>query len=578
VSRRPPSPSSSPSRVPSPQPSREPSPQPSREPSPLPSREPSPPAVAAPDVGVAAVPVVPPRQLRTLVLCAARHCADAALAAAAPAPDAPARLARALGWAAHLAGLGAELPLALVHDLGWLVLEGGDFAFSALAARPPRWDAAARARQICYQDRALAPLLREGWFGELHRHAAAEAAPDDLVARFLEIVAARLAAALPPPPRRALPRELRALAAARLSLPWDFAGERDALGGDTDERLAGWFAAGAAALEEAGPALLGAADLFELRNLPAFATAAQRLAARQLAEVGAVLGAAAPRPPGALGAEAAQAETALPDEGTYPQGGLAELSTRGSLENVVRSELVYAGEAAVAGVDWFALRLLENELLYYRRDEGELRRTRRAIHLCLVRTPDAALRLAGHPWSPSACLEALLVAVGGAALRLFERDAVHLTVAACGPPGEARAEQARRLEVALRADAAPGKLVAAELDRPPEARTLGASGWRSAVVRVGCGAAGAATADERRAHRAAGVTLACVSLDPDPVVRTARPLAGAGVAGVGSVADAIVRADETLATGLAAARDRVLERLLQGPGAVAAAEAALPHS
>lgn len=52
-------------------------------------------------------------------------------------------------------------------------------------------------------------------------------------------------------------------------------------------------------------------------------------------------------------------------------GELCELSRRGPLTRVIRSELLYLGEELIPGVDSFAWRWAESQLLYYRREQAE---------------------------------------------------------------------------------------------------------------------------------------------------------------------------------------------------------------
>jgi hypothetical protein len=505
------------------------------------------------------VEVVPATHVRAFALAGVAHCADAALAATPPAAGAGARLARSLGWAADLAALGADLlPLPMVHDLGWLLVESSGFGFSALSDAPAGWSAAERALRVAYQNHALAPLARAPWFAAVHR-AASGAAADEVVVRFLEIAGARIAAAAPAaaplaPAARATPRDLRALAQSLAAPPWDLAGATAEIAAlfpppPGEEPLAEWLRAATDALARADPRnLLDAADQFELAHLPAFATPAQRLGARRLAALEAAIPPFAPRRLPRTPEAGAAADTALPDEGTFPQGGLAELTTRGTLENLVRTELVYAGEQAIPGVDWLTLRYVENELLYYRREEGQLRRARRTLWLALVLGPDLDARLAGDAHPPGAYLEALLVAAGRSARALFARDSLELRVAVWGAPGPGgdaeRTGRAQRLALALRDGARTTPAIDSRAAPPPPA-ALHTAGRRVHVVRFGCGDTARADVDERRAHRDAAVALTVVSLDSDP-----------------AHADAVLDSRRPLAPQLGAARDAIVERLL----------------
>jgi hypothetical protein len=78
--------------------------------------------------------------------------------------------------------------------------------------------------------------------------------------------------------------------------------------------------------------------------------------------------------------------TRIIDEDTYPVGGLASISNRGSIESLLHSQLAYmeAGERP----DMFDIKFLRDELLYYSRDENQFFRRRRTYDFALM--PDLA--------------------------------------------------------------------------------------------------------------------------------------------------------------------------------------------
>src|SRR5205823_679693 len=105
--------------------------------------------------------------------------------------------------------------------------------------------------------------------------------------------------------------------------------------------------------------------------------------------------------------------TRLLDESTYPVGGFASLSTRGSMESLLQSQLAYMEkidvidpltlpspppgggegngyslalseeEGRVRAPDLFDAKYLRDELLYYSRDENEFLRRRRTFAFML---------------------------------------------------------------------------------------------------------------------------------------------------------------------------------------------------
>jgi hypothetical protein len=69
--------------------------------------------------------------------------------------------------------------------------------------------------------------------------------------------------------------------------------------------------------------------------------------------------------------------TRVLDEDTYPVGGYASISTRGTLESLLHSQLAYM-ETDVRP-DLFDLKYLRDELFYYSRDENQFLRRRRTF-------------------------------------------------------------------------------------------------------------------------------------------------------------------------------------------------------
>jgi hypothetical protein len=73
--------------------------------------------------------------------------------------------------------------------------------------------------------------------------------------------------------------------------------------------------------------------------------------------------------------------TRVLDEDTYPVGGFSSLSTRGSIESLLHSQLVYMEKAERP--DLFDIKFLRDELLYYARDENQFLRRRRTFLFAL---------------------------------------------------------------------------------------------------------------------------------------------------------------------------------------------------
>ncbi len=146
--------------------------------------------------------------------------------------------------------------------------------------------------------------------------------------------------------------------------------------------------------------LLSEADVFALENLPVLGLASQRLAIAEVVDAQEALTADLPRRLPRKPRPAGSAATALEDESEYPVGGFSSVSTSGSIENLVSSELIYmdAPGERTGDVDLFDMRYVEGELLYYTRDEAIFVRPRRVITfhlpaaLARARVKDAGVR------------------------------------------------------------------------------------------------------------------------------------------------------------------------------------------
>jgi hypothetical protein len=149
-------------------------------------------------------------------------------------------------------------------------------------------------------------------------------------------------------------------------------------------------------------------DVFELEHGTALQDLGERVALRQVLQAAAYLEASLPvRRPRAL-PHSQDTATRILDEDTYPVGGFASLSTRGSVESLLQSQLAYMEKADRP--DLFDAKFLRDELLYYSRDENQFLRRRRTFAFVLfpdlvqTRFKDAGLR-----WQRGVLLLALMV-------------------------------------------------------------------------------------------------------------------------------------------------------------------------
>jgi hypothetical protein len=154
--------------------------------------------------------------------------------------------------------------------------------------------------------------------------------------------------------------------------------------------------------------MLGPEDIFELEHGTALAELGQRVALRQVLQAAERLAAGLPAHRIRPVARRQEVPTHVLDEDIYPVGGYASLSTRGSVESLLHSQLAYMEKADRP--DLFDIKYLRDELLYYSRDENQFRRRRRTFVFALwpdlvqTRFKDPDL-----PWQRGVLLLALLV-------------------------------------------------------------------------------------------------------------------------------------------------------------------------
>lgn len=127
--------------------------------------------------------------------------------------------------------------------------------------------------------------------------------------------------------------------------------------------------------------LLSDAEVFLLENLTALKGLGPRVALAQLAETAQAVEERLPARLRGQVFEEGDAPTSLEEDSAYPVGGFSSISTVGSLENLVTSELIYMeqGDAPDLRPDLFDIRFVEGELLYYARDESVAVRKKRAL-------------------------------------------------------------------------------------------------------------------------------------------------------------------------------------------------------
>jgi hypothetical protein len=127
--------------------------------------------------------------------------------------------------------------------------------------------------------------------------------------------------------------------------------------------------------------VLGPEDLPELENGTALEDEGPRLARRQVRQAALRLEAALPRHRLRPRSRRREVPTRMLDEDTYPVGGFNAISTRGTVESLLHSQLAYMEPDDRP--DLFDIKFLRDELLYYSRDENQFLRRRRTFVFAL---------------------------------------------------------------------------------------------------------------------------------------------------------------------------------------------------
>jgi len=124
--------------------------------------------------------------------------------------------------------------------------------------------------------------------------------------------------------------------------------------------------------------LLGLEDLFELESGTALGGFGQRVALRQtMRSVAQFNGFLKQRPVVRESSRRQMVATRLQDEDAYPVGGFTSISTKGSIESLLHSQLAFMEGPDGSRPDLFDMKFLRDELLYYSRDENQFLRQRR---------------------------------------------------------------------------------------------------------------------------------------------------------------------------------------------------------
>jgi vWA domain found in the FtsH ternary systems/N-terminal helical region fused to the FtsH ternary system vWA domain len=136
--------------------------------------------------------------------------------------------------------------------------------------------------------------------------------------------------------------------------------------------------------------VLALEDVIALEQRTALADMGQYVAHRQVLQTAGRLEAGLPRHKVKPLAGRQEVPTRVLDEDTYPVGGFTSISTKGSVESLLHSQLAYMERDPDLRPDLFDVKFLRDELYYYSRDENQFLRRRRtfvfALYPDLVKT------------------------------------------------------------------------------------------------------------------------------------------------------------------------------------------------
>jgi hypothetical protein len=373
----------------------------------------------------------------------------------------------ALRWLRAIWDAGDDhLPLGLVHDLGHLLLQGHRFRFAS-SRDLGTWPADERAARLAYEDRVLgrwaidpsaveAHVILAG-IREDHRQAA--------IAHALRAALSRRLGGVPGfSSVRGNPAHLRAVSEEELLAP--------------SPPPPAWIAWAFAQLDAACTRLVDGhlfspEDLWEIAHLPQLPTESSRLALREIH--GAIARIGAMRPETALSMQRRAREVPVDRDTSdqYPAGGFDAISTRGSFESLVRSEVSYVGVTAVGRIDLFDLRFVEGELLYYTRDESPLLDARREVSAIIDRPAELRHKVPLLSAQTLVIAQAIALVVQADLVALYGPHGSMVRLLFRAPSEEDRAvaaEERALLSLALAAELAHGRValaVASDWDEVP---------------------------------------------------------------------------------------------------------------
>lgn len=179
--------------------------------------------------------------------------------------------------------------------------------------------------------------------------------------------------------------------------------------------------------------LLAPEDWIALEQRTALAELGQYIAHRQVLQQTGRIEARLPSRPLRPLANRREVPTRVLDEDQYPVGGYSSISTRGSIESLLHSQLAFMENERP---DLFEMKFLRDELFYYSRDENQFLRRRRGFAILLG--PDLVQARFKDATLPVQRIVLVLAAILAIVRRLTDwlsHDAIHFEFLFVQPTG-----------------------------------------------------------------------------------------------------------------------------------------------
>ncbi|AWM36905.1 hypothetical protein C1280_07645 [Gemmata obscuriglobus] len=172
--------------------------------------------------------------------------------------------------------------------------------------------------------------------------------------------------------------------------------------------------------------VLALEDILAIEQGTAIADKAHYVAHRQIVQTTARLEAKLPGRPVKPLVGRKEVPTRVMDEDQYPVGGYTSISTKGSIESLLHSQLAYMEPESP---DLFDMKFVRDELFYYSRDENQFLRRRRAFVFVLY--PDlvtARFKDADLPYQRIVLVQATILALVRRLTEWLSTDAIRFEV------------------------------------------------------------------------------------------------------------------------------------------------------